>query len=160
MIWGYQCLLILLFDRKMICVYNRWDESIQHNGKWHGHSNFYSVSLNKICFSTLGIIYLNHSLEPAMLICNLSHTYFTMLTPIYQSVADMDFFVDNSIGNNILALFLQKSQPAPRNPHSRDTGRRFSGDMVKSSHFFGGDIIPKWKPSLQPPISRPNLYQI
>ena len=88
MIWGYQCLLILLFDRKMICVYNRWDESIQHNGKWHGHSNFYSVSLNKICFSTLGIIYLNHSLEPAMLICNLSHTYFTMLTPIYQSVAN------------------------------------------------------------------------
>ena len=55
-----------------------------------------------------------------------------------QVGTDLELFVDNSIGNNILALFLQKSQPAPRNPHSRDTGRRFSGDMVKSSHFFLG----------------------
>ena len=37
---------------------------------------------------------------------------------------------------------------------------RKSKDISNTPDDIKNDIIPKWKPSLQPPISRPNLYQI
>ena len=43
----------------------------------------------------------------------------------------------------------------------KDTGHRQQIMMIiHTPDDKKNDIIPNWKPSLQPPISRPNLYQI